>query len=400
MNILQVTNKVPYPTKDGGAIACMNLTKGFAHLGHAVTVLAMNTEKHHTNIEEIPEILREMATFHFVDVPASINIYTAFVNLIFSNKPYNAVRFIDKKFGKELARLLQVNAFDVVQLEGLYLCPYIPLIRKYTKATLVYRAHNIEHEIWERAEQMGTGFRKLYFQVLAKRIKRFEIRMLNTYDLLVPITARDGEILDALGNKKKKHISQTGIDSSELIPNAKHLEFPSLFHIGSLEWAPNQEGLLWFVENCWPIIHKKFPDLTFYVAGRNAPPTFRDKLKLKNIIFEGEVKDAYAFMNSKAIMIVPLFSGSGMRIKIVEGMALGKAIVTTPVGAEGINVSHGKNIFIAEDVRSFCSSVARLVENRQLVDNVGSKAIDFIDENFDNLEAANRLVEFYKQNVQ
>lgn len=240
----------------------------------------------------------------------------------------------------------------------------------------------------------------MYFHILSKRIKQFEINMLNTYDLLVPITARDASILDSLGNVRKKHISQTGIDSSELVPNSKNLEYPSLFHIGSLEWAPNQEGLVWFVENCWPILRQKYPDLKFYVAGRNAPARLIHKLNQPNIIFEGEVADAYAFMNSKAIMLVPLFSGSGMRIKIIEGMALGKSIVSTPIGAEGINISPDKNIIIADETNSFCNAISSLVDDRKLLDDIGRNAIDFINDNFDNLDAANELVEFYQQNIQ
>jgi hypothetical protein len=198
MKILQVTNKVPYPPKDGGAIACMNLISGFALLGHEVTVLAMNTEKHHIDATEIPEPVQDWATFHLVDVPARTSGFAALINLIFSGKPYNAVRFISKAFSSELKKLLRENKFDIVQLEGLYVCPYIPLIRKYSDAKIVYRSHNIEHEIWERTSALSKGLKRLYFKVLAKRIKTFEKNFLNDYDLLVPITERDGQILNKL----------------------------------------------------------------------------------------------------------------------------------------------------------------------------------------------------------
>jgi glycosyltransferase involved in cell wall biosynthesis len=398
MKILQVTNKVPYPTKDGGAIACMNLTKGFAHLGHDVTVLTMNTLKHHVTEDEIPESVKDIAKFELVDVPARINIIGALANFIFSGKPYNAVRFIDRKFGKALAQLLDENTYDVIQLEGLYVCPYIPIIRRKSKATIVYRSHNIEFEIWERAAQMASGLRKFYLRNLSKRIKRFEMALINHYDLLVPITERDGELLDNLGNTRKKHISQTGIDASVLVPNSKNLEHPSLFHIGSLEWAPNQEGLVWFLANCWAEIHQKYPSLRFYIAGRNAPLWLQNKFSLPNVIFEGEVADAYQFINSKSIMLVPLFSGSGMRIKIIEGMALGKSIVTTPIGAEGIGVSANENIVIAENAAEFVSKISQLVEDQDFYERIGRNAIEFILEKFDNLAAAAKLIEFYKEN--
>lgn len=399
MKILQVTNKVPYPTKDGGAIACMNLTKGFAHLGHDVTVLAMNTAKHHISMDEIPEPVKDFARFYLVDVPAEIKAGNALLNLFFSRKPYNAVRFSDAKFEKALKKVLEENTFDIIQLEGLYVCPYIPLIRKNSQAQIVYRAHNIEFEIWERTAKISQGLIQFYLKNLAKRIKRFEKGWVNSYDLLVPITERDGEILNELGNTKPQHVSQTGIDASVLVPNAKNLEHPSLFHLGSLEWAPNQEGLIWFIENCWPSIQKKYPTLKFYIAGRNAPFWLKDKLKAPNVSFEGEVTDAYEFMNSKSIMVVPIFSGSGMRIKIIEGMALGKSIVSTPIGAEGIEITPNKNILIASDADEFVHAVSQLIENNDLFEEIGKNAIEFIHEKFDNLEAAGKLIDFYKLNA-
>ncbi|MCK3682787.1 glycosyltransferase family 4 protein [Maribellus sp. YY47] len=399
MRILQVTNKVPYPTKDGGAIACMNLTKGFALLGHDVTVLSMNTVKHHITIDEIPERIKNMAEFRLVDVPARISAIKLVVNLLFSQQPYNASRFIADNFSTELIKLLTEKEFDIIQLEGLYVCPYISLIREFSKALIVYRAHNIEHEIWGRSAEINKGLKKFYMRNLSLRIRKFETRLLNNYDVLVPITQRDDSILYGMGNRKPSMVSQTGIDSSILFPSSRNLEYPSLFHIGSMEWGPNQEGLLWFIQNCWPVLHKKYPELKFYVAGRNAPAWFEKKLDQPNVQFLGEVADAYEFMNSKAIMIVPLFSGSGMRIKIIEGMALGKSIVSTPIGAEGIEVEKDKHILIAENTDEFVEAVSKLVEDKELYDSLGRNAIGFIHEKFDNVTTASKLIDFYKQYI-
>jgi len=399
MKILQVTNKVPYPVKDGGAIACMNLARGFSLLGHKVTILAMNTVKHYITLSEIPESVKELADFKLVNVPARISPVSALLNLMFSKKPYNATRFISETFAAELKNVLTKNEFDVIQLEGLYVCPYIPVIRENSKAKIIYRAHNIEHEIWSRTAIMAHGLEKWYLKNLSKRIKKFEVQTLNKYDLLVPITGRDGAILNKLGNKKPMHVSQTGIDSSVLIPNSKHLKHPTLFHIGSLEWSPNQEGLIWFFEHCWDSIREKYPDLQFFIAGRNAPAWFQKMLDLPNVVFKGEVADAYEFINSKSIMVVPLFSGSGMRIKIIEGMALGKPIVTTAIGTEGISTTSGENIVVTEDADGFVQSISDLIENREYFNKISKNAIEYIHENFDNLSSAGTLIEFYKNNI-
>jgi len=399
MRILQLMNKVPWPPKDGGAIACLNMMKGFSMLGHEVTVLSMNTSKHHISINELPATIRKQADFFLVEVPASINWVEAALNLVFSDLPYNAQRFISDEYTQQLVQLLTVRTFDVIQLEGLYLCPYIPYIRKYSNALIAYRAHNIEYEIWDRTAKLSKGIRSKYLHNLSKRIKRFEISYLNAYDLLVPITDRDGIILDSLGNTKPRHTSQTGIDFASLVPTAKKLEFPSLFHIGALDWAPNQEGLIWFFDHCWPRIHSEKPDLKFYLAGRNAPEWLERKLKLNGVVYLGEINDAYDFINSKAIMVVPLFSGSGMRIKIIEGMALGKPIVTTDIGTEGIPTEDGHNIMIANDADQFVESISRLINNRTLFDEISRNAIGFIQEKFDNLSQASALIDFYKTQI-
>lgn len=359
----------------------------------------MNTAKHHVSENEIPENLKALANFHFVDVDAPITVIAAIRNFLFSKLPYNAERFLTQDYSDAIINLLKEKDFDIVQLEGLYLCPYIALIRRYSKAKIVYRAHNIEHEIWNRTAQMSRGIKKLYIKHLAARIKRFEKSYLNEYDLLVPITERDADFLNQFGNCKPYFTSQTGIDLSFLVPNAKNLEYPSLFHIGSLDWSPNQEGLIWFLDNCWERVQKKHPDLKFYIAGRNAPPWLEKRFEQKNIVYLGEIDDAYIFINSKAIMLVPLFSGSGMRIKIVEGMALGKPIVTTSIGTEGIETSQGENILIADDAESFSEAIFSLVENKETYNMIGKKAIDFIREKFDNLALAEKLIDFYTKNL-
>ena len=129
MNILQVTNKVPYPAKDGGAIACMNLTRGFSLLGHQVTVLAMNTLKHHVSIEEIPETVRDLADFRLVKVPAKITRFSAMLNLLFSVKPYSAVRFISPLFKKELIRVLKENSFDIILFHISFYSSFLILLK-------------------------------------------------------------------------------------------------------------------------------------------------------------------------------------------------------------------------------------------------------------------------------
>jgi glycosyltransferase involved in cell wall biosynthesis len=395
MHILQIANKFPYPPKDGGSIATLNLSRSFSSLGHQVTVLAINTSKHYADPALIPEELSSIIRFISVPVDTGIRIPQMVRNFIFSDRPYNAERFISPEFDRKLKELLLQNKFDIIQLEGLYLAPYIKTIRTHSDAKVVMRAHNIEHEIWERTVTQQKGLKKWYISNLAGRIRRMELKFLNSYDAVLPITARDGDILRKLGCRLPSHVVPMGINAGELLPDHSMLEFPSIFHIGALDWMPNQEGLTWFFENVWGKILEKHPDLHFYLAGRNAPIHFKE-LRYSNVIFLGEVEDAYKFIRSKAVMIVPVLSGSGMRIKIIEGMALGKAIVTTSVGTEGIATTHDKDILIADDPGQFARSVCVLIEDRNYCMEIGENARNFVTVHFDNFAITSSLARFYQ----
>ena len=212
MKILQICNKAPYPAKDGGAIAVLNLSEEFALRNNMVTVLAMNTDKHKSDIKAIPRYYTDKIRFIYVAVDTQIKPIKLIWNYFFSSLPYNAVRFIHKKFEDELKNLLVNEKFDLVQIEGLYLLPYINVIRQFSKAKIAYRAHNIESEIWARlANNTLNPFKRFYLFTLSRRIEEFEINAMNSYDLLVPITQRDYLKLNSMGNLKPAHVSPAGI---------------------------------------------------------------------------------------------------------------------------------------------------------------------------------------------
>jgi glycosyltransferase involved in cell wall biosynthesis len=396
MKILQLANKVPYPPKDGGSIATFAMTKGFTELGHEVTVLAMSTSKHPVKLEDIPAKIREEIRFILVDVDTRICPFRAMKNLICSRMPYNAERFVTKAFGDQLAQLLIEEEFDIIQLEGLYLVPYMPLIRELSEARVVMRAHNIEHEIWERTVKQRKGLNRLYTSIIAGRVKKMELDSIDHYDATVPITQRDAAILEAFGCSNPVHVSPTGINMDDFRKYQGKPEYPSIFHIGALDWSPNQEGLQWFLQKCWKGLHSKYPDLKFYIAGRNAPDHIKN-IREPNVVFLGEVDSAYSFMESKAVMIVPLLSGSGMRIKIIEGMALGKSIVSTSIGAEGIAVNPGHDIILADDPEKFRAGIESLLDNFDNFEAIGRNAVTFVEKNYDNLSICKALIAFYKE---
>ncbi len=405
MRILQVCNKPPYPPRDGGSLAMFNLANSLKDLGHQVSVLTMFTGKHSLTAGQSLEFSRIMDV-HSVYVDTTPGLFRLIKNLLFSDKPFHAERFFSKTFENELCRMIKTNRYDVIQLEGLYLTGYIQAIRKNTDALIVFRAHNVEHEIWERIEQGETGFfRRAYFRILAKRIKHYEQQAINQYDILVPITTRDLDHFTAMGNTRPAHVCNAGVDintdtGNKEIPDE---QFPSsaasLFFIGSLDWIPNQEGLLWFVDKVFPLIHLQFPAVKFHIAGRNAPQSLRNRVNYPGIIFHGEVADARFFMANHRISVAPCFSGSGMRVKIIESMALGKPVVTTTLGAEGLYATHNENIIIADNADDFYRNIERLIQFPEICRSMGDSAKNFAARNFSNNILAANVAAFYEKHL-
>ncbi len=400
MRLLIITNKLPYPPKDGGSIATLSLAVKLSQLTTKTDILAINTSKHYFPVDNIPVDLTKHITFYDFFLNTDIKLTKLVTNLLFSKIPYNAERFISEDFNNKLTNILEQNQYDIVQFEGLYVLPYIKIVKEKSNAIISFRAHNIEHEIWERLLfQTKNPIKKIYLKIIFNRLKKFELSYINKYDLILPITDRDATFFNNNGNKKPLLTVPTGIEMKEYISDEKEETDISVFHIGALDWAPNQEGLLWFIKSCWPEITKQCPNLKFFIAGRNAPDWFVKKLDSKNIEYLGEVEDAKKFMNEHSVMIVPLLSGSGMRIKIIEAMALGKAVISTKIGAEGINAANKKEIIIADNSNEFVNTITNLVNEPFVVKDIGENAKSFITKNFDNFAIAKELVTFYKNNT-
>lgn len=389
---------MPYPPNDGGAIATLNMIKGFAKCGDEITVLAMQTHKHSFAINNLPSNLLSDINWYQVHVNTKLNPIKALGNLLFSTKPYNAIRFNSKAFKRKLNILLSENEYDIIQLEGLYLYSYVDVMRDLSSAKVVLRSHNIEHEIWQRlAENEILWYKKLYLKQISTRVKRLEFNLIDRVDLLVPITTRDADVLK-IDNSDNSHVSSTGIEESKfecLTP--KHDK--TLFYIGALDWIPNQEALIWFLSNVWVDINNEFPEWKFVIAGRNAPVLFEKELKKFNVEYVGEVVDATKFIDDYNIMIVPLLSGSGMRIKIIEGMARGKCILTTKIGAEGIPAENGKSIFIQDSAIEFIQVLKEIMQNKSKIESCSKNAFIFVQKNYNNNVIINNLREFYSKHI-
>lgn len=396
MKILQLCKKFPYPLKDGESIAVTYLAKAFAELGNEVTLLSMNTSKHWFDTANLPHDFDHYSAVHTVFVNNHIRPAPALANL-FTDKSYHIERFDDPAFAAKLTVLLQKERFDVVQLESVYLAPYIPVIRQHSNAKIALRAHNVEHEIWERVGANSHPLKKWYLQKITPRLKEYEVARLNDYDLVIGISERDLVQFRRLGLRKPSTVTPIGLDCRDYQPDESSFQRPlSLSFIGSLDWMPNLEGLKWFLEKVWmPVLAPAFPKLTFHIAGRTAPEWLR-RLQVPGVHFHGEVQSAPDFINQHSIMVVPLLSGGGMRAKILEGMAVGKVVLSTTLGMEGISAKDRKECLLADTPEEFRAAIRLCYDMDAELVKMGRRAQAFCAEHYDNLEVAKRLTETYR----
>lgn len=399
MRILQLCKKFPYPLRDGESIAVTALSRSMAALGHEVHLLAMNTRKHFFPIDQLPQSYNHYSSIHTVLIDNRVKPLHALWHLR-GETSYHIARFCSKAYEAKLVNLLKATAFDVVQLETPYLAPYIPAIRAHSGAVVSMRAHNVEFEIWERISHNASFWvKRWYVRHLAERLRQYEIKQLQAYDHLAAITRRDLERFQQLGYEGSATVTPIGVDSQAYLPDYSSFQKPlSLSFIGSLDWMPNLEGLEWFLEKVWPLVHTRHPQLTVHIAGRNTPKWLL-RMKRPGVVVEGEVPSATRFINQHSLMVVPLLSGSGMRAKILEGMVLGKAVLSTSMGMEGIGIQNEVQALTANTPEAFAQQIAhalQLQENGQL-EPLGRKARRFVLDRYDSLEVARRLAQAYAE---
>jgi len=395
MKILLLCNKPPYPASEGGPMAMNSIITGLLEAGHQVKVLAVNSPKYNVKESDIPEDYRKKTGIELIDVDLDVKPMKALINL-FRRRSYHVERFISKDFKTRLAELLKKEQFDVVQLEMLYMAPYVETIREHSKAMIVLRAHNVEHKIWERiAKETKFFIKRWYINHLAKTLKEYELNALETVDGIAAITRKDAAFFRKYCSKPIIDIPY-GVYPEEFTPKSEIEGQPKFYHIGSMNWMPNEEGIRWFIDEVLPKTVEKVPNFVYHLAGRNMPEWLTE-LNNPNVDVIGEVPDAKAFVAENDVAIVPLLAGSGIRIKIIESMAMGKTVITTRVGAEGILYNEDVNLIIAENKAKMVEAIRSINANPEIAVRIGQAARKLIEETYDNRKIIARLLMFYEQ---
>ncbi|MFZ4521049.1 MAG: glycosyltransferase family 4 protein [Bacteroidales bacterium] len=395
MKILQIAHKPPWPPVDGASIAMYNLCRGLVSNGHQVHVLAMNTYKQYCDISKVPEDFRTNARYTLVDIDIRIRAIPALLNL-FSGKSYNMVRFDTSEVRKTLDEILSRTEYDLVILESLFSTAYLDLLRKRFPGPVILRSHNVEFNIWENlTNNERNPLKKWYLKLLTHRLKRYELETLSKVDFISSISEPDMDAFRKSGCTTAMEYVPFGINFNDEVykswspPEKEEFVF---FHVGSMDWLPHQEAFRWFLSEVWVPFSKQHPEAVLHLAGSKMPGWIAEG-NFPNVITQKGYVNGHEFMKKKAIMVVPSFSGSGIRIKIAEGMAMGKVIITTSNGAMGIPATNNENIFICDDRAAWIETLGKCMDNPELTKAISRNARQFAEREFNYLASAKKLVE-------
>lgn len=391
MKFLQICQKPPLPLTDGGCIAFHALTTGLIQSGHHVKVFTLFTDKHDFMPESMPVEYVQKTDIEGVYVDTNMNLVDVYSNFM-TRDPYNLSRFFSVDVDIRLTRLLQKEKYDCIILESIFTTPYLPTIRRNVNTKVVLRSHNVEHQIWDKlAKGEKNFFKRIYLSYLSKKLYKAEIEAWRSVDGIACISYDDLQFTRAL-SQKPAYLLPVAMPTQR--PVEMHGHELKVYHIGSMDWMPNLEAINGFIENTLPTVIKEFPSFEFHIAGRKMPASIHNK-KTPGIVSWGEVESAETFARNFQIMLVPLQSGSGIRIKILEAFAMGMAVISTEQGIRGIDVEDRKEYYKAESPEEWVEAL-RALQNPEERARIGKNAQSFMEDSYSNSKIIHPLVQFIK----
>lgn len=390
MKILLLANKYPYPPRDGSSIAILSSLRAWVRAGAEVHLASLNPKKSRVDARALPVDLRQKVQVHSFDIDTDVTPWGASSNLL-GERPYHISRFYRKDIAHYLERLLQEVQFDVAQWEGPFMGEYLSHFQQ-TTTTHWLRAHNVEHRIWMRmAERSTNPLKRWYLKIQANRLKKFELDFAQKMQALLAISEVDALFFETEIPQLQSMVWLPGVDV-QAYPHWNNPEADCITTLASFDWEPNREGVNWFLEEVLPLIR---PEVKIKIGGRNMPADWK---KNSRVEWTEDVNDAKAFVLQGAVNFIPLWSGSGIRIKMVEGAAMGIPMVATSIAAEGSGLQHEKELIIADDAHAFAVAIHRLLDDAKLRKEYSLHARTFAEKHYDLASLGQNLMDFYQKN--
>ncbi len=362
MKILIIEEEFPYPLNSGKRLRTVNLTKALSKLDE-VTYLAYGVQESESfqgmksigvNPVAVPPIDRRQQGLRF---------YWKLLANLLSPLPYIVTSHFSRAFQNAVHDQLNKTDFDVVIAEW---TPYAIFIREVVSARKIIVAHNIEASIWRRYyENERNPFRRAYIALQSSKVTHFERQAFTWVDGATAVSRAEADVIRGFNVPYDVAVIDNGVDLSYFRPGQAVPRPHSLVFTGAMDWRPNQDAVLYFVQRVLPLIRKQISDVTFVIVGRQPPERVRALAGARGVTVTGTVEDVRPYIDQAALYVVPLRIGGGSRLKILEAMAMQKPVISTSIGAEGLRVSDKENILLYEDAPTFAEGVIRLLQDEE-----------------------------------
>jgi polysaccharide biosynthesis protein PslH len=387
MKLLWLNAGLLLPLDKGGKLRTWHLMRQLARR-HDISYLSFaDRSATPADVRDMREVASEVVTIPRSETAkGTIKFYTEAARYLVDRIPYAVAKYRSSEYRAAIDRLLAETTFDAVVCD--FLVPIVNLPEHLPCRSILF-THNVEAEIWRRhAEHAGNPMSRLLLAQQWERMLRFERAALNRFDLVLAVSETDSHTFERLypdAIAAPVHVVQTGVDTAFFSPmnertpaRRAHLVFT-----GSMDWLPNEDGMEYFVRDIFPLVRRHEPDATLSIIGRSPTPAVKRLADGPGIHVTGRVDDVRPHVAEGAVYVVPLRIGGGTRLKIFEAMSMAKAVVSTTIGAEGLPVTPGQNILIADDPVQFADAIVRLIRENDTRRRIEAEARQLVVEKYD-----------------
>ncbi|HXD75026.1 MAG TPA: glycosyltransferase, partial [Vicinamibacterales bacterium] len=368
----------------GGKLRTWHLMRHLARR-HEITYLAFREpDQPAADVEGMKEVAARVETITRREpAKGTLRFYVDAALHLVDPLPYAVGKYRSAEYRRRLEALLARERFDLIVCDFLFPAVNLP---KRLPCPAVMFTHNVESEIWRRHAETASGVTRPLYTTQYRRMLRFERRALDRFDGVLAVSATDRDTLTQIYSDAihgPVHIVQTGVDIEFFEPAPTPAGSRTLVFTGSMDWLPNEDAMLHFCRDVLPRIRAQEPQVSLSIVGRAPTPAVARLAQEPGVSVTGRVDDVRPYMAESAVYVVPLRIGGGTRLKIFEAMAMGKAVVSTTVGAEGLPVQDGEHLLLADDSDSFASAVVRLLRDDEQRRSLEASARTLVVEHYD-----------------
>lgn len=368
MKILWVKGGKLLPVDTGGKIRSYNILRHLAK-HHDVTFLSYYSGQRDPSYES--SLREQFAGAHILHIPAAEGTLSQYLDYIWqlssSAAPYAVTKFTHREVRRTLKPWLDEKRFDVAVCD--FLSASLNFPKRLTIPCLLFQ-HNVESVLWQRMAETETApWRKIPYKLEAAKMASYEKAAIGRFHRVIAVSEQDRQEMLKLDPQCRITVVPTGVDTERYRPAPSATgDPPIVIFTGSMDWEPNIDAVEYFCREIWPSMLAEFPNARFQIVGRNPYPQVR-RLATSSVEVTGKVPSVIDYLRSATVVVVPLRIGGGTRLKIFEAMAMGKAVVSTSIGAEGLNLTHGRDLIVADGAESFSAGIISVLRDQNLRKN-------------------------------